>query len=131
MGTDDKFFELLKRMTAHKKISSLGAKGEDALINLVAKINNIYQDTLELAAPFVTFMLIGMQSTGKSTLVERFLNAVMNIGESSYFPCNVKLLSRYDHYPSKCCLIFVVQEGTGTRCPLDVTVIYNSSLSKP
>ena len=63
--------------------------------------------------------------------MERFLNAVMNIGESSYFPCNVKLLSRYDHYPSKCCLIFVVQEGTGTRCPLDVTVIHNSSLSKP
>ena len=45
----------------------------------------------------------GMQSAGKSTIMERFMCAVLNI----------------------------VQEGTGTRCPLDTTCIHDDTLSEP
>ena len=48
-------------------------------------------------------MFCGMQSAGKSTIMERFMNAVLNI----------------------------VQEGTGTRCPLDTTCIHDAKCSVP
>lgn len=76
---------------------------EDELIRIVANINKIYQDKLKRSAPFMTFVFCGMQSAGKSTIMERFLHAVLNI----------------------------VQQGTGTRCPLDTTCIHDESLSSP
>lgn len=85
------------------KYSKLLAQNEDVLLNFVANINNIYQDKLGRPPPFVSFVICGMQSSGKSTIMERFLNAPLNI----------------------------VQEGTGTRCPLDTTCIHDSSLSEP
>ena len=63
----------------------------------------VYKDTLDRPAPFVSFVICGMQSSGKSTIMERFLSAPLNI----------------------------VQEGTGTRCPLDTTCIHDSSLLEP
>ena len=79
------------------------AKNEDELLNFVAQVNQVYQEKLKKNAPFMTFVLCGMQSAGKSTLVERFMNAVLNI----------------------------IQEGTGTRCPLDVTCIHDDSCPEP
>ena len=93
----------LGNTTADDKFAKLLAQNEDDLLNFVAKINKVYQETLERPAPFVSFVICGMQSSGKSTIMERFLNAPLNI----------------------------VQEGTGTRCPLDTTCIHDSSLSKP
>ena len=46
----------------------------------------------------MTFTFCGMQSAGKSTIMERFMNVVLN----------------------------KVQEGTGTRCPLDNTCIHDA-----
>lgn len=88
--SDGRFAELLMR-------------NEDDLLRFVAQVNNVYQDKLGKDAPFMTFVLLGMQSSGKSTLMERFLNAVLNI----------------------------VQEGTGTRCPLDITCIHDDSCEEP
>jgi hypothetical protein len=85
------------------KYSKLLAEKEDIVLELVANINNIYQDKLGRPAPFVSFVICGMQSSGKSTIMERFLNAPLNI----------------------------VQEGTGTRCPLDTTCIHDNPLSDP
>ena len=85
------------------RVTELLSRDEDELLKFVAKINRIYQEKLKKPAPFITFVLCGMQSCGKSTIMERFLNAVINI----------------------------VQEGTGTRCPLDVTCIHESSLAEP
>lgn len=85
------------------KYSKLLAENEDVVLNFVANINNIYQDKLGRPAPFVSFVICGMQSSGKSTIMERFLNAPLNI----------------------------VQEGTGTRCPLDTTCIHDKSLTEP
>jgi hypothetical protein len=79
------------------------AKNEDELLNFVAQVNNVYQEKLKKNAPFMTFVLCGMQSAGKSTLVERFMHDVLNI----------------------------IQEGTGTRCPLDVTCIHDDSCVQP
>lgn len=72
---------------------------EDDLLQFVAKVNKVYQDLLKRPAPFMTFVFCGMQSAGKSTIMERFLNSVLNI----------------------------VQQGTGTRCPLDATCIHDST----
>ncbi|GAX29312.1 hypothetical protein FisN_16Hh254 [Fistulifera solaris] len=69
----------------------------------VAKVNRVYQDLLKRPAPFMTFVFCGMQSAGKSTIMERFLNSVLNI----------------------------VQAGTGTRCPLDTTCIHDSTKVEP
>jgi hypothetical protein len=66
----------------------------------VADVNKIYEEQLKVSAPFMTFVLCGMQSTGKSTIMERFLGAPLNI----------------------------VQEGTGTRCPLDTACIHDPNL---
>lgn len=76
---------------------------EDDLIVFVATVNKVYQEVLHKVPPFMRFILIGMQSTGKSTIVERFLKFPMNI----------------------------VKEGTGTRCPLYVTVIHDESALDP
>lgn len=89
--------------TSDDKFAKLLAQNEDDLLNFVAKINKVYQETLRRPAPFVSFVICGMQSSGKSTIMERFLNAPLNI----------------------------VQEGTGTRCPLDTTCIHDSSLREP
>ncbi len=86
--------------TSDGKFARLLAQDEDVLLSFVAKINKVYQETLRRPAPFVSFVICGMQSSGKSTIMERFLNAPLNI----------------------------VQEGTGTRCPLDTTCIHDSSL---
>ena len=79
------------------------AENEDEMLTFVAQVNKIYQENLKKAAPFMTFVFCGMQSSGKSTIMERFMNAVINI----------------------------VQEGTGTRCPLDTTCIHDASLNEP
>lgn len=85
------------------KVAKLLTKNEDDLLNFVVKVNKIYQEKLNRPAPFMTFVLCGMQSAGKSTIMERFLSAVLNI----------------------------IQEGTGTRCPLDTTCIHDDSLEEP
>lgn len=84
-------------------VAELLAKNEDDLILFVAKVNRLFQDILKRPAPFMTFVFCGMQSAGKSTIMERFMNAPLNI----------------------------VQEGTGTRCPLDTTCIHDESLVEP
>lgn len=89
-NTDSRFAELM-------------AKEEDMLLSLVAQINHVYQDKLKKPAPFMTFVLCGMQSAGKSTIMERFMNEVINI----------------------------VGEGTGTRCPLDTTCIHDDACEDP
>eukprot|EP00923_Selenidium_pygospionis_P053396 GHVN01092496.1.p1 GENE.GHVN01092496.1~~GHVN01092496.1.p1 ORF type:complete len:876 (-),score=178.78 GHVN01092496.1:187-2814(-) len=76
---------------------------EDELLEFVANVNRIYQEKLDRPAPFMTFVICGMQSAGKSTVMERFMGAVINI----------------------------VQEGTGTRCPLDTTCIHDDSSVDP
>jgi hypothetical protein len=84
-------------------IASLLQGNEDVLVNFVAKVNKVYHEKLRKPAPFMTFVLCGVQSAGKSTIMERFLGSVLNI----------------------------VQEGTGTRCPLDTTCIHDESCLTP
>jgi GTPase Era involved in 16S rRNA processing len=91
------------RASSDNKIAKLLAKNEDDLLNFVVKVNKVYQEKLNRPAPFMTFVICGMQSAGKSTIMERFMNAVLNI----------------------------IQEGTGTRCPLDTTCIHDDTLTKP
>jgi Dynamin family len=79
------------------------SRNEDELLNFVSHVNKVYEDVLRKPAPFMTFIFCGMQSAGKSTIMERFMSAVLNI----------------------------VQEGTGTRCPLDTTCIHDESLQEP
>jgi GTPase SAR1 family protein len=99
-----------------KKVGSTGTKTDDPqklvkrlsenkreLLSFVVKVNKLYEEVLDGKPPFMTFVLIGMQSSGKSTFMERILNSVVNI----------------------------VQEGTGTRCPLDVTCILDESCDEP
>lgn len=86
-----------------KRFSKLLAKDEDQLLEFVAKVNRVYEEKLKKDAPFMTFVLCGMQSAGKSTIMERFMSAVLNI----------------------------IQEGTGTRCPLDTTCIHDAKLAAP
>ena len=85
------------------RIAELLAMNEDELIKLVATINMTYEQKLRKPAPFMTFVLVGMQSTGKSTIMERFLGAPLNI----------------------------IQEGTGTRCPLDTTCVHDANCNEP
>lgn len=85
------------------RIADLLSRNEDELLNFVASVNKIYHEKLCKPAPFMTFVLCGMQSAGKSTIMERFLRSVLNI----------------------------VQEGTGTRCPLDTTCIHDDSCLEP
>ena len=93
---------IVKREETDNKIAKLLAKNEDDLLNFVVKVNKVYQEKLNCPPPFMTFVICGMQSAGKSTMMERFMNAVLNI----------------------------IQEGTGTRCPLDTTCIHDASLTE-
>ena len=79
------------------KTAALLMQNEDKLLEFVAGVNKVYQENLNKPAPFMTFVICGNQSTGKSTIMERFMGSVINI----------------------------VQEGTGTRCPLDTTCIHD------
>ena len=65
--------------SADEKVARLLAEDEDVLLNFLADLNKLYQDQLDRPAPFVSFVICGMQSSGKSTTVERFLNAPLNI----------------------------------------------------
>lgn len=85
------------------RFADLLSKNEDELLKFVAQVNKVFQEKLKKDAPFMTFVFCGMQSAGKSTIMERFMSAVLNI----------------------------VQEGTGTRCPLDTTCIHDDSLEEP
>ena len=85
------------------RFAALLARREDDLLHFVAKVNKVYQELLGKPAPFMTFVFCGMQSAGKSTIMERFLGSVLNI----------------------------IQEGTGTRCPLDTTCIHDDSVLEP
>ena len=89
----------LSNSEADERYITLLGRNEDELLGFVAKVNKVYQDLLKRPAPFMTFVFCGMQSSGKSTIMERFLNSVLNI----------------------------VQQGTGTRCPLNATCIHDSS----
>jgi Dynamin family len=86
-----------------ERFTKLLSNNEDKLLEFVAKVNKVYEQKLKKNAPFMTFILCGMQSSGKSTIMERFMKAVLN----------------------------VVQEGTGTRCPLDTTCIHDDNLNAP
>jgi hypothetical protein len=79
------------------------SRNEDELVQYVAKVNRVYREKLNKPAPFMNFVFCGMQSADKSTIMERFMTAVLNI----------------------------VQEGTGTRCPLETTCIHNEALTEP
>lgn len=57
--------------SSDEKFAKLLAQKEDVLLNFVADINKIYQETLERPPPFVSFVICGMQSSGKSTIMER------------------------------------------------------------
>ena len=60
--------------------------------------NKVYQENLNNPAPFMTFAICDSQSTGKRSIMERFMGSVINIA----------------------------QEGTGsTCCPLDTTCIHD------
>lgn len=61
------------------KIAKLLSENEDDLISFVVKVNKVYQEKLKRPAPFMTFVICGMQSAGKSTIMERFMSAVLNI----------------------------------------------------
>ena len=61
------------------KFAKLLSQNEDDLLTFVADINKLYQDKLNKPAPFVTFVICGMQSSGKSTIMERFMNAPVSI----------------------------------------------------
>jgi len=88
---------------ADNRFAELLLKNEDELLKFVAQVNHVYQENLKKNAPFMTFVFCGIQSAGKSTIMERFMNSVLNI----------------------------IQEGTGTRCPLDTTCIHDDSCSEP
>jgi hypothetical protein len=47
-------------------IVDLLSKNEDELLNFVAMVNRVYQEKLHKPAPFMTFVLLGIQSAGKS-----------------------------------------------------------------
>ena len=90
-------------VTDDRSVQRFLMNNESSLLKWVADINRIYEEKLRKPAPFMTFVLCGMQSTGKSTIMERFLGAPLNI----------------------------VQEGTGTRCPLDTTCIHDPTATEP
>lgn len=75
---------------------------ESQLFTFMHQVNEIYLDLLKQPPPFARYILLGLQSTGKSTQVERLLKFPMNI----------------------------VAEGTGTRCPLYVTCIHEKTITE-
>jgi len=54
-----------------QRFTKMLAQNEDELLNFVAKVNKVYQEKLKKLAPFTTFVFCGMQSSGKSTVMER------------------------------------------------------------
>lgn len=91
------------QVDADRRFAELMSNNEDDLLKYVAKVNRVYQEKLKKPAPFMTFVFCGMQSAGKSTVMECFMTAVLNI----------------------------VKEGTGTRCPLATTCIHDDLLEEP
>ena len=79
------------------------ALDETTLFTFVHKVNEVYQRYLHKSMPFVRYILLGMQSSGKSSIVERLIG----------FPLNF------------------VAEGTGTRCPLYITCIDDKDVISP
>jgi hypothetical protein len=101
---DDKSKSALSAKTdTDARVTEWLAKNEDELVKFTTKVNTIYKQKLGKDAPFMTFVFCGLQSTGKSTIMERFMMAVLNI----------------------------VREGTGTRCPLDTTCIHDENSTEP
>ena len=47
------------------KFTKLLTQNEDDLLNFVATINKLYQEKLGRPAPFMTFVICGMQSAGE------------------------------------------------------------------
>ena len=90
-------------LVSDNRFAELLLKNEDELLKFVAQVNHVYQEKLKKNAPFMTFVFCGMQSAGKSSIMERFMNSVLNI----------------------------IQEGTRTRCPLDTTCIHDETCSEP
>ena len=85
--------------TPRKNTVYLFSDDEDRLIKCTVDLNRTYEKLFKKPAPFVTFVMVGFQSTGKTTLVDRFLgHALSTIGD-----------------------------GTATRCPLDITVLHDDS----
>jgi hypothetical protein len=68
------------------QIASLLRGNEDTILNFVAKMNKLYHEMLRQPAPFLTLDLCGMQSAGKSTVMERFLGSVLNIVQEGRVP---------------------------------------------
>lgn len=79
------------------------AANEDEMCKFMHSVNEVYHDKLKKPPPFMRYILLGLQSTGKSTVVERILKFPMNI----------------------------VAEGTGTRCPLYVTCMHDEAADPP
>ncbi|KAL3911949.1 MAG: hypothetical protein SGPRY_008506 [Prymnesium sp.] len=79
------------------------AQNENEMVLFMHQVNEVYHSRLRRPAPFMRYIILGLQSTGKSTILERMLKFPMNI----------------------------VAEGTGTRCPLYVTCIQDPTASEP
>ena len=58
--------------TDEERVLQYLVQNEDELLTFVAQVNKVYQERLNKPAPFMTFILIGMQSSAKSTLIERY-----------------------------------------------------------
>ena len=56
-----------RTITSDEKLSKLLLKNEDDLLKFVAGVNKVYEEKLRQPAPFMTFVICGMQSSGKST----------------------------------------------------------------
>ena len=56
-----------KETVNDNRMAQLLMRNEDELLNFVAKINKAYQEKLGRPAPFMTFVICGMQSAGKAT----------------------------------------------------------------
>jgi hypothetical protein len=52
---------------------------ENAMVEFMHQVNEVYHSKLRSPPPFMRYILIGLQSTGKSTVVERMLKFPMNI----------------------------------------------------
>lgn len=102
-GSSDEIVVPSTRVDDDARLIQLLSKNEDQLLNFVAMVNKVYEEKLGRDAPFMTFVFVGVQSSGKSTIMERFMNAPLNI----------------------------IQEGTGTRCPLDTTCIHDDTCTVP
>ncbi len=84
-----------KATVSDERFAKLLAKNEDELLSFATKINSLYKDTLGRPAPFVTFVICGMQSSGKSTIMERFLNNPLNIVQVSLVSIIMRCVIRF------------------------------------